>query len=62
MCCVRGVCLVTCVLRVCVYAAKRAMLGSTRMMLGAGLLYMPFATTMLVMYDKFAIKLVTGTN
>eukprot|EP00729_Bicosta_minor_P003165 gene3165-31553_t len=40
--------------------AKRAMLGSTRMMLGAGLLYVPFATTMLVMYDKFVIKMVTG--
>ena len=39
--------------------AKRTMLGSTRVMLGAGLLYVPFASLMLVMYDKAAIKLVT---
>ena len=39
--------------------AKRTMLGSSRVMLGAGLLYVPFASLMLVMYDKAAIKLVT---
>ena len=39
--------------------AKRAMLGSTRVMLGAGLLYVPFASLMLVMYDKAAVKLVS---
>ena len=39
--------------------AKRSMLGSTRVMLGAGLLYVPFASIMLVMYDKAAIKLVS---
>ena len=39
--------------------AKRSMLGSTRVMLGAGLLYVPFASLMLVMYDKAAIKLVS---
>ena len=39
--------------------AKRAMLGSTRIMLGAGLLYVPFATLMLVMYDKAAVNIVT---
>jgi len=35
--------------------AKRTMIGSTRVMIGAGFLYVPFATIMLVMYDK-AIK------
>jgi len=39
--------------------AKRTMLGSSKVMLGAGLLYVPFASLMLVMYDKAAIKLVT---
>ena len=39
--------------------AKRTMFGNTRLMLGAGLLYVPFASLMLVMYDKAAIKLVS---
>ena len=39
--------------------AKRAMLGSTRVMLGAGLIDVPFPLLMLVMYDKAAIKLVS---
>jgi len=38
--------------------AKRAMIGNTRIMIGAGLLYVPFATIMLVMYDKAATKFV----
>ena len=39
--------------------AKRAMMGSTRVTLAAGLLYVPFASLMLVMYDKAAVKFVT---
>lgn len=38
--------------------AKRTMLGSTRFMLGIGILYVPFAAGILVMYDKAAIKIV----
>ena len=38
--------------------AKRVMIGSTRIMVGAGLLYVPFATLMLVMYDKATTKFV----
>ena len=38
--------------------AKRHMMGSTRVMVGAGLLYVPFATLMLVLYDKAAVKFV----
>merc|ERR1712080_67556 len=39
--------------------AERTMIGSTRIMLGIGLLYVPFAGFMLVMYDKALIKLLT---
>jgi len=39
--------------------AKRAMLGSTRFMLIVGLMYVPFSSMMLMMYDKAAIKFVT---
>ena len=39
--------------------AKRQMMGSTRVMVGAGLLYVPFATIMLVLYDKAVTKYVT---
>jgi len=39
--------------------AKRAMMGSTKVMVGANLLFVPFASMMLFMYDKAAIKLVT---
>lgn len=38
--------------------AKRAMIGNTRVMIGAGFLYVPFATIMLVMYDKAVMKFV----
>jgi len=38
--------------------AKRQMMGSTRVMVGAGLLYVPFATIMLVLYDKAVTKYV----
>jgi hypothetical protein len=39
-------------------ATLKAMMGSTRVVLGAGLLYVPFASVMLVMYDKAALKLI----
>lgn len=38
--------------------AKRAMMGSTRLLVGANLLFVPFATMMLVMYDKAASRAV----
>eukprot|EP00756_Hemistasia_phaeocysticola_P053198 Hpha_TRINITY_DN28633_c0_g1::TRINITY_DN28633_c0_g1_i1::g.156469::m.156469 len=37
--------------------AKRKLLGSTRVMLGAGVLYAPFAACMLMMYDRTALRL-----
>jgi len=38
--------------------AKRAMMGSTRLLVGANLLFVPFAAMMLVMYDKAASRAV----
>lgn len=40
--------------------AKKTMMGSVRVMLGVGLLYVPFASMMLVMYDKAAIRALTS--
>ena len=37
--------------------AKRKMFGSTKLFLGAGFMYVPFAACILLMYDKAAIKL-----
>jgi len=38
--------------------AKRAMMGSTRLLVGANLLFVPFAAMMVVMYDKAASRAV----
>lgn len=39
--------------------AKRAMIGSSKVMLGVGLLYVPFAGLMLVMYDNALVKIMS---